>query len=432
MHHLPYSRPWFVQHLRLVAVGLLTGVAAVAFRQALEWADGSRPWLMSRVGEGPLALAVSVALSVFAVVAAALLVARHCPEASGSGIPDAKALARHPRPIRWARLLAVKFSSGVLGIGGGLALGREGPTVQMGAAVGEMVGGMSGVTPGERRQLIILGAGAGLAGAFNAPLAGAMFVCEELGEDFKPPTALAALLTTFGSDLVSRALTGQYPQLGTYPATPPALGLLPAFLLLGWLGGVLGVMFNQALLAAIRASHVVQRRLGTWVWPLAIGAIIGVLGWLDPRWVGGGDGLFTELRSNPMELGRALFLFGLRFLLTVGSYATGAAGGLFAPLLVMGALLGSGAAHGLAADRNALVIVGMAALFTGCVRTPLTGVLLMVEMAGAFALTIPLLGACLLAKLTADALGDQPIYDALLEEQPRARRAMGNEQTPPS
>lgn len=418
MHH-PYSRPWFAQHARLVAVGLLTGVVAVAFRRALEAAAEVRPLLMREVGEGSLALLASVAFSVLTILPAVWLVARLCPEAAGSGIPQVKALARHPRPIRWARLLLAKFSSGVLGIGGGLALGREGPTVQSGSALGEMLGSAANVSPGERRQLLILGAGAGLASAFNAPLAGAVFVFEELGEDFKPATCVAALLTTFSADLVCRTLTNQYPQIDTYPAAPPSLSLLPFFLLVGWLGGVLGVVFNQTLLRALALARWVRERLGVWVVPSAVAVVVGVLGWLNPRWVGGGDHLLRELSTGGMELNVALFLLALRFLLTVSGYAVGAAGGLFAPLLVLGGLMGCCVAEASRQpDRLALTVVGMGALFTGIVRTPLTGVLLMIEMAGAYSLTVPLIGAALTAKLTADALGDRPVYDALLEDFP--------------
>src|SRR5215213_6071436 len=138
MHQSAYSRPWLVQHLRLILLGLTTGLVAVAFRLALEETARARPALMAWVGQGVLALVASVALSLVTVLPAVWLVATLCPEAAGSGIPHDKALALHPAPIRWLRLLLVKFAGGVLGIGGGLALGREGPTVQMGAALGEM------------------------------------------------------------------------------------------------------------------------------------------------------------------------------------------------------------------------------------------------------------------------------------------------------
>lgn len=407
-----YAHNLWVYHLRLVVLGALTGVLAVAFRESLETASSFRHELLRVSGEGMLGLAVSVLFSLGTILVAVWVVNQGCPEAAGSGIPQVKVLAKHPHPIRWARLLLIKFSSGVLGIGGGLALGREGPTVQMGAALGELLGMPRWTSAGEKRQMLILGSAAGLAGAFNAPLAGALFVFEELGEEFNAHTCLAALLVTFSADTVCRALTGQAPQLGMYPHAAPALALLPCFLFVGWLGGVAGVIFNQTLLALLRKRQQWPR----WVLPLAVGTLIGVLGWLHPSWVGGGDRILERFHREQLEVFLTLTLLLTRFGLTVLSYSTGAAGGLFAPLLVLGALMGNLAGCGCASEqRLAFVIVGMAALFTGTVRAPLTGVLLLIEMAGAHALLLPLLGASLTAKLTADGLGDKPIYEALVE-----------------
>jgi CIC family chloride channel protein len=417
----PYSRAWLLLHVRVLAVGMLAGLVAFLFRLALEATERARPWLFGHLGAGPFAVLASVAFSLVTIVPAVLLVAWLAPEASGSGIPQVKALARHPAPLRWLRVLVVKFAAGVLGIGGGLALGREGPTVQMGTALGSMLGPSRAATPGEQRQLLLVGAGAGLAGAFNAPLAGALFVFEELGEDLRPGTVLAALLATFSADAVYRWLTGQGPQLGVYAGLQPPLTLLPWFLLLGWLAGLAGVLFNQALLRSLRLAGRLRRRLGAWLLPALVALLTGVAGWLDPHWVGGGHQIIEEqLSGGEMAFKTALFLLGLRFLLTVGGYATGAAGGLFAPLLVLGALLGYGVGRWAPGTHHlGFVVVGMAALFTGIVRAPLTGVLLMIEMAGAYTLVVPLVGACLMAKLIADALGDRPVYEALLAEQQR-------------
>ncbi len=419
MQHVFYSTAWWIQHLRLVVVGVLTGVVAVAFRTSLESAVEWRHWSILQTGPVWVGLLASVAFSLATILPAVALVAWFCPEAAGSGIPQVKALARHPLPIHWARLLLVKFTSGVLGIGGGLALGREGPTIQLGSALGELVSTSTHCTPGERRQLLLLGASAGLAGAFNAPLAGALFVFEELSEEFKPSTVATVLFTTFTADWVGRALTGQTPQLGAFMGPPPSLLLLPYFLLLGWFGGVLGVGFNQLLLLSLRLSRWIRERFGRWWLPFFVALLVGVLGWLDTRWIGGGEALLREVRRSGMELNVLLALFALRAVLTLVGYSVGAAGGLFAPLLVLGGLLGSAFAEATGQpDPIPFLLVGIAALFTGVVRAPLTGILLMLEMAGALSLLFPLGASCLLAKFTADALGDRPVYDALLEDVP--------------
>ena len=418
MNAEPYRWPWFLQHLRLLVLGVLVGLVAVGFREALRFV----PVLLDRAvlftGGGLPELVARVALSGLMILPAFWIVARFCPEAAGSGIPDVKAQVRNPQPMRWPRLLLVKFTSGVLAIGGGLVLGREGPTIQMGAALTDLFGWRGKLTAGERRQLMLVGAGAGLAGAFNAPLAGAVLVFEEFGEDFRPSTCLSALMATFSACAICRLFTGQLPELGTYEEPPPALAYLPCFLLLGWLGGLLGVMFNQFLLALLR----VRSRLNRLFLPVLLAVTVGILSFLHPGWVGDSYTILDEARDGALPLRVAVILLVLRAALTIGGYAVGTAGGLFAPLLVLGALLG----HILSffctgPDPRSLVVVGMAALFSGVVRAPFTGVLLLLEMAGAHALTLPLIAASVMAKLTADALGDRPIYDALLELKPESR-----------
>lgn len=409
-----YSFAWLVQQLRIVLVGLLVGLVAVAFQHSLDRAAQLREWLVSHAGEHILRLGVSIAITLVTAGVAVWLVARWCPEAAGSGIPNVKALAEHPRPMRWVRLLFIKFTSGTLSIGGGLALGREGPTIQMGAALGEMLAVPGGITPEQKRELLVVGAGAGLAGAFNAPLAGAMVIFEERMEHFRPATCVSALLATLCADGVSRWFNGQSPQLGAYGHPAPELAFLPCFLLLGWLGGLLGVVFNQTLLGLMR----VRRRRDGWMLVFPVALLVGVIGWMNASWISGGDAIIQQARTGELGMAMAIFLLVVRFYLTIGGYATGVAGGLFAPMLVLGALLGKVIALSMpAVEPQACVLVGMAALFTGIVRAPLTGVLLIVEMAGAHALTWPLIAASVVAKGTADALGDQPIYDALLAQQ---------------
>jgi CIC family chloride channel protein len=403
-------------HLRVLLVGLLAGLLAVAFHLALDGTVAARLRLLAWAGTGWVGLLVGVLCSVALIVPAVCLVQWLMPEAAGSGIPQVKALAQEHRRIRWLRLKGVKFAGGALGIGGGLALGREGPTVQMGAALGQAVGELGRLAPAEQRELVILGAGAGLAGAFNAPLAGMLFVFEELDEPFRPAFCSAALLATASASAVCRLLVGQKPELTDLVMIPPPVAWLPAFLLLGLLGGLLGVAFNQVLLAAVRAGKAARQRLGAWPPGLLVAVLIGVVGWWDARWIGGGEALIDQGLQGGLGWRLALGLLLLRFVLTILSYATGAAGGLFAPLLVLGACLGVLAAQASPeAHRSAFVVAGMAAVFTGIVRAPLTGVLLMVEMASGYPLILALLASCLTAKYTADALGDRPIYEALLE-----------------
>ena len=407
---------------RAVLVGAIAGLVAVAFRHTLDRAEWLRNALIDYARVHGIAGALLPIL--FAALTAALsvyLVRRVAPEASGSGIPHLKAVLHHLRRMRGWRVLPVKFVGGALGIAGGLALGREGPTVQMGGAIGQLVGEWLRTTPRERRTLIAAGAGAGLAAAFNAPLAGVVFVLEEVQRDFTPGVFTAAFIASVTADILARLLLGQLPVFHVAPLAPPPLPALPMFLVLGILAGGLGVVFNRSLL---RSSELLQRsrRYPAWVIAAAVGAVVGAVAWTRPDVVAGGHRLMERTLAGQETLTALGALFALRFALTMISYGCGAPGGIFAPLLILGAQFGLGVGQlaakwfpRAAGNPVAFAVVGMGAYFTGVVRAPLTGVVLMIEMTGNYALMLPLLLACLSSYGVAEMLGDRPIYEALLE-----------------
>ena len=407
---------------RALIVGLLSGLAAVAFRLTLEGADRWRERLYETAHAlGPAGVVLPVLLSASCAAIAVALVRRLAPEASGSGIPHLKAVLHHLRPLRWVRVLAVKFVGGSIGIGAGLALGREGPTIQMGGAIGEMVSGWFSSTPRERQTLIAAGAGAGLAAAFNAPLAGLVFVLEELQRDFAPAVFATTLIASATADVVARSLMGQLPVFHAAVTTAPPLTALPVSILIGLFAAILGVAFNRALVGTLDLFQQASR-WSAWVGGAAVGAVVGVVGWFAPIALGGGGRLVEQALAGQATLGLLPLFFVLRFGLTMISYGSGAPGGIFAPLLGLGAELGLGI--GMLAQRVAplavgepvtFAVVGMAAFFSAIVRAPLTGMVLMVEMTGSYALVLPLLVACLTAYGIADFLGDRPVYEALLE-----------------
>jgi CIC family chloride channel protein len=353
--------------------------------------------------------------------AAVWLVLRYAPETSGSGIPHLKAVLHRLRDFSWTRVLLVKMISGVLGIGSGLALGREGPTVQMGGAVAEGLGRALKVSPADRLTLMAAGAGAGLAAAFNAPLSGLVFVLEEMRRDFRPAVFGAAFLAAASADVVARSVAGQLPVFTVPNYAMPSLTALPAFAVLGIAAGGLGVAFNRCLLEAVDFATRLSRasRLGLAV---AIGGAAGLVAWFYPLAAGGGHELALMALTNQTAIMAIPVLFFLRFVLTVTSYGTGSAGGIFSPLLVLGALLGLGVGHlahglapALAPEPGIFAVVGMAAYFTAIVRAPLTGILLITEMTGSYEQMLPLLTSSFCAYAVAEYLRDLPIYEALLE-----------------
>lgn len=410
------------RHLpRAVVVGIVAGLVAVGFALALESGERSRLALVAWARDlGAWGIVVPIAFCATAAALAVAIVARFAPEASGSGIPHLKAVLHRLRELRGRVVLPVKFVGGVIGIGGGLALGREGPTVQMGGAVGQMVANWFRCTPRERTTLIAAGAGAGLSAAFNAPLAGLVFVLEEVQRDFSPVVFTVTLVASVVADVTCRLLLGSEPVFHLPGPIAPGLASLPLYLLLGVIAAPLGVLFNRTLLAGLDVAGRLSR-VPPWAKGALVGAGIGLVAWFLPTTVGGGRPIVDAALNGAIGPTDLAWLIPLRLLLTSASYATGAAGGIFTPMLVIGAVLGAGVAELAAgalppglADESACAAVAMAAFFTAVVRAPLTAIVLLVEMTGDYGLALPLLIACLAAGGLADWMRDAPIYEALL------------------
>lgn len=404
---------------KALVVGIVAGVVASAFRISLEHAEHFRESTLARLPQWT-ALVAAIAGGAAAGGLGLWLVRRFAPEAAGSGIPHLKAVLHGETQMRWKRLLPVKFLAGVLGIGGGLALGREGPTVQMGGATGQMTACWFRIKSGfgERKALMSAGAGAGLAAAFNAPLAGLIFVLEELQGNFTPVVFVAAFLASVSADVVSRLLAGEAPvfHLQTLPVTN--LSELPFALLLGVLAGFGGMLFNRCLLGSLDVVDRYSR--SDWMPGMIAGAIAGAAGWWMPGLAGGGGRMADNAIAGNFALSLLPVLILSRFALTMISYGSGAAGGIFAPMLVIGALggllFGTGSAAlmpSLMEHPQTFALLGMGALFTAVVRAPLTGIVLMVEMTGQYDFMLPLLVSCLSAYGIAEAFRSPAIYEAL-------------------
>ena len=401
--------------------GFATGAVGAAFRLSLEAGDRLRGLVIARAHAEPVAGFLFVVATVGAISAVtAWLVRRYSPYAAGSGIPHVEAVLGDGFPPAPWTLAPIKFIGGVIAIGGGLALGREGPMVQMGASLTALIGRSLRLPPRDARALLAAGAGAGLATAFNAPLAGAAFVLEELVQSFDPRITVAALAASATAISVARAILGDQPDflVGTLPNVPPEAH--PLFFLAGAAIGLASVAYNRALIGAIavvgRIPWPVEARAGL------IGAAVGALGWAWPGVVGGGDPITQGFLDGGQDLVLASVVVSVRFFLGPISYAAGTPGGLFAPLLVLGAgfgsLFGAGcqwAFPGLDVPPASFALVGMAAFFTGVVRSPLTGLVLVSEMTGNVTLLLPALEACALAMLAPALMRNAPIYDTLRE-----------------
>jgi chloride channel protein, CIC family len=427
-----------------VAVGAWAGLVVAAFRLALRFADTERDRLVAAAHALPAVLGVVlVAGGVSAcVTAAAWIVRRYSPFAAGSGIPEVEAaLRRDLQFVPLARLIAVKFAGGVLAVGSGLALGPEGPSVQMGAAGARILGDATHRPWHDVRALIAAGAGAGLAAAFNAPLAGSVFVLEELERSFERRTAVAAVGASWAAIVVMRLALGDAPIFhvaaplaaapggGPLPYASPATW--PIDLVLGAIVGLVAALYNRLLLAVADASERIAPHSGT-AHAAVIGAAVGIVAWFAPGLVGSGSDLTASILSGGVVAAAVPAAFATRYALGAVSHSAFTPGGLFAPLLLLGAQLGlvcGAIAHaalpGLAIDPVSFAVVGMAAFFVGVVRAPVTGVALVIEMTAAFTSLLPMLAASFVAMAVAQRMGSVPIYDALRSRVPGARSAEG-------
>ena len=275
--------------------------------------------------------------------------------------------------------------------------------------------------------LFAAGAGAGLATAFNSPIAGAVFVLEELLRRFDTRTATAALGASAGAIAVARVLLGVQPDF-TVPNQPfPGFATVPVHIVLGIVAGLAGAAYTRAILGSLAVADL-ARRFPVAVRAASIGGLVGLLAWFAPRLVGGGDAITQQTLLNHGALSAIALIFAVRFVLGPLSYAAGTPGGLFAPMLVLGAQIGVVFGRlcvqwfpDAAAPPTAYAVVGMTAFFTAVVRAPITGIALATEMTGCVNLLLPMLAACFGAMVVTNLLGIPPIYDLLRE---RADRGM--------
>lgn len=413
--------------LMAALVGTLAGLAGVAFEKAVNWVQYQRLGAIAGVADHvwlawPLAFVASALLAAMGY----WLVRRFAPEAGGSGIPEIEGALEELRPVRWWRVLPVKFIGGLGTLGGGMVLGREGPTVQLGGNIGRMVLDIFRLRSAEARHtLLATGAAAGLSAAFNAPLAGILFIIEEMRPQFRYNLiSIKAVFTgVIMSSVVFRVFNGEAAVIDVGQLSNAPVETLWLYLMLGMIFGVVGPLFNQLI---FKTQDMFARLHGgnikKWVLIGALlGGLCGVLGLIEPAASGGGFSLIPVAAAGNYALGMLVFIFVARVVTTVLCFASGAPGGIFAPMLALGTLLGT--AFGLACaawfpayhlDAGTFAIAGMGALFAASVRAPLTGIVLVLEMTDNYQLILPMIITCLGATLLAQFLGGKPLYASIL------------------
>lgn len=399
--------------------GAVAGLVGALFRRVLLLADDVRFTVLEWTREAPLVRWLIPVVLAAACVAVARWIVRFVPESGGSGVQRIEATMRDETALPGLRILPAKFVGGVLAIGAGLALGREGPTVQMAAAIGATFGKWFGVGQHDRRTLTASLAGAGLGVAFSAPLGGMMFVFEEVTHAFRTRLVVATVSASAAALAVAALIVGPGPifPVGSVDAGP--LWMLLPFLVFGALLGALGVVYNRLVLFLLDNTtriHAVPPEVKAGI----LGAAVGVLGIAAPQVVGGGEQLTEVVLLGGLTTTTLALVLVIRWFLGPVSYSVGTPGGLFAPLIVVGALAGAFVAQvastvvpSLGLSPLAFGIVGMSAFFASTVRAPITGIVLVVEMTATTSLLVPMLVAGGAAMVMASALGGRPIYDEL-------------------
>lgn len=408
-------------------VGTLAGLLGVAFDKAVDWVQQQRLSALAQVADSwilvwPLAFILSAALAVLGYY----LVRRFAPEAGGSGIPEIEGALEELRPVRWWRVIPVKFIGGMGTLGAGMVLGREGPTVQMGGNVGRMVLDIFRMRGAEaRHSLLATGAAAGLSAAFNAPLAGILFIIEEMRPQFRYNliSIKAVFIGVIMSSVVFQLFNGEHSVIEVGKLSSAPINTLWLYLVLGAVFGAVGVMFNALI---FRTQDMFARFHGGKMRNILmigglIGGTCGILGLIQPQAAGGGFGLIPIAATGNYSVGMLLFIFIARVITTLLCFGSGAPGGIFAPMLALGTLFGT--AFGLAGahlfpqygiEAGTFAIAGMGALFAATVRAPLTGIVLVLEMTDNYQLILPMIITCLGATLVAQFLGGKPLYSSIL------------------
>lgn len=396
-------------------VGVLAGVVAVSFRLLLSQLTNMRTALLAPRSTGDFVLWFAL---LTAMAFAVHLLLRWAPLSGGSGIPQVEGELHGHLRLNHPRVLVSKFFGGALTSFGGLSVGREGPSIQLGSNCGKLLADARRRNAVQTQILLSAGAAAGLAAAFNAPLSGVLFTVEELHKHTKPLFLLPTLLAAATADVVSKSIFGLQPVFCfSLPQLLP-LNAYPWVIALAVFVGLIGVLFNTVLLR-IQALY---RRLpvsAAW-YPLIAFWGAGLTALFMPSILGGGHSLIEEL-FQPIPWTTLVFLLAAKLIFTVFCYGSGVQGGIFLPILSLGALggmlvyqFGLGV-HQLGSGLEGnFILLGMAAILSSVVRAPLLSVILVLEMSGCATHLLTLTIVSTLSCLVAGLLKNPPIYDSLL------------------
>jgi len=405
--------------IRGLEVGIASGLICVLYRYALQYAESGLMSVIDFVKGSPAKIAVwLLLLAVLGIIVS--FINKLEPDAAGSGIPQVSGEIRGYFSLNWWRVIIAKFIGGTTSVFSGLSLGREGPSVQLGGMAAKGVARITKSDKTSELRMISCGAGAGMAAAFNAPIAGTMFVLEELHHSFDKALLTMGIVSSITADYISKLFFGQN-TIFKYDASPLALRHYWILVIMGAILGVFGVSYNVIM---VKAQSLFKKiKLPSSVKLAGVFAVSGVVGLYIPQILCGGHSMANLLITERPELKMLIILFLAKFAFGAFSFASGAPGGTLYPLCVLGAYLGAifgNVATGTIGLKDGLfeefVILGMAGLFASIVRAPLTGIILVFELTGNMNSLLPLATVCFVSYAVANLIGTAPFYSILFEK----------------
>ena len=340
-------------------------------------------------------------------------------DSAGSGIPQVYAEVKGHMEANWAKVLFSKITAGVITALGGLSLGPEGPSVQIGGMAGKGIAKIFKGSKTDELRLILVGSAVGITAAFNAPLAGVIFVFEEINHGFDKTLIFIALVSAIVSDFISKAIFGQSTILH-FPVLNIPLESFWILVALGFIIGILGYLYNLGMMKS--SDFMASLKIPSWLKFVIVFMISGVIALLLPEISDGGHFMMDMLDVAIPSLGVLVLLLVLKYLFSMFSFSSGAPGGIFLPILVLGAYIGAifgsivvpafGWQHDLIYK---FIIISMAGFFAATVRSPITGIVLLAEMSGSTESLVAMIIVSLIAYVVPTLLGNEPIYESLYD-----------------
>lgn len=426
----PFSSQMSYRLFRAISVGLITGLIVSIFRWIIDHTMQFLYFIYPKMVAQPLWLVPYVILMIIISLVLGKITKPYLSEVIGSGVPQVEAVYLGENKMPWWPILWRKFVGGLLAICPGLMLGREGPCIEMGAMIGQGLAGKTFKLDSEQStELLECGVAAGLSAAFSAPMAGAMFLVEEISFSFRPKKVVAVLAASFSADFMTILFFGNRPCLYL-----PVRGYFPIYAywtlpLIGILLGLLAYVYQYVLLSLKPWFSKIKKI------PAAYHSIIPFLliipiGLWNAQLLGGSHVLITDLFNHKADMQLLLgpwslvlipiILFGVRFVFSMLSYGSSVPGGIFMPILVLGALLGMICANAMIKTHIIpsmyfvhVLVISMAAYFGAIEKAPFTAIMLLTEMVGTVQQTLPLIIVTFVSYYVLDLLGGKPIYEAL-------------------